>query len=109
MVGDVLMAGGFMVPELASKAIAEATSGCILRGRQHNLDAIHSYRAKAGAPALTLDPVLSRFAEAGAKELKQTHQPHGHFEHADVWNSGLTGGAAENHGDPPGAGRSAEA
>ncbi len=74
----------------------------VVQAAQHNLHAINAYRAKAGVPALTPDPVLSRFADAGAKELKQTHQPHGHFEHADVWNSGFTGDAAENQGDPKG-------
>ena len=69
---------------------------------QHNLNQLNAYRAKAGAQTLQLDPKLNQFAQQGSLELKQNHQPHGHFARKDIFESGFSGGAAENQGDPNG-------
>lgn len=69
---------------------------------QHNLNQLNAYRAKSGAQALQLDPKLNQFAQQGSLELKQNHKPHGHFQRTDVFESGFSGGAAENQGDPNG-------
>lgn len=68
----------------------------------YNFQRLNAHRARAGAPALLLDPGISDFARQGSLELKQNHQAHGHFRNADVWASGFAGGAAENQGDPNG-------
>jgi uncharacterized protein YkwD len=48
-------------------------------GAQYNLARVNAYRTQAGLPALTIDPALSAFAEAGSQQLSMDHQPHGHF------------------------------
>lgn len=69
---------------------------------QHNLHQLNAYRARAGAQALQLDPTLNAFALQGSLELQRNHIPHGHFQRRNVFESGFTGGAAENQGDPNG-------
>ncbi len=69
---------------------------------QHNLEALNTYRAKAGAPPLKLDAKLNEFAHQGSMVLLKNHKPHHHFSSANIWASGFTGGAAENQGDPNG-------
>lgn len=68
----------------------------------HNLNQLNAYRAKAGAQVLQMEPKLNGFARQGSIELRQNHQPHGHFRRADVFESGFQGSAAENQGDPNG-------
>jgi uncharacterized protein YkwD len=94
LVGAVLAA--------ASVAGGVAQDDGIAAAVQHNLATINDYRAKAGAPPMTLDDSLNTFAQAGSDALKTTHEPHGHFNHSDLWHSGFQGGAAENQGDPNG-------
>lgn len=89
-----------VAPPAAPPALPNSTA--VYAAIQHNLNQLNAYRAKAGAQALQLDPQLSEFAQQGSVELRQNHQPHGHFQRADVFNSGFQGGAAENQGDPNG-------
>ena len=89
-------------PVTTPPAPSRNTDTAIYAAIQHNLNQLNAYRAKAGAQALQLDPKLNQFAQKGSLELKQNHQPHGHFQRVDVFESGFSGGAAENQGDPNG-------
>src|SRR5216110_989889 len=45
----------------------------------HNLDALNSYRAAAGVPALVLDDQISAFSMTASMELKRTNTAHQYF------------------------------
>lgn len=77
-------------------------SGDIAASIRYNLTRLNAYRARSGAPALKLDAKLNAFARQGSVELKENHQPHGHFQRAKVFDEGFEGGAAENQGDSRG-------
>lgn len=59
--------------------------------KQHNLDTLNSYRAKAGAPPLQFDTGMDSFAWAGSQELMQDHVWHKHNTDAYVPYDGKTG------------------
>jgi uncharacterized protein YkwD len=67
---------------------------------QKNLDVVNQFRAAEGAPPVSIDPDMSRFAQAGSDELSQDHAPHQHFENAQ--DAPFRGSAGENQGDPNG-------
>jgi hypothetical protein len=67
---------------------------------QHNLEALNSYRAANGAPALTLSSTLDSFATTGSQQLAAGGPPHGHFQQAvtdqTLFTSGFCHSAGEN-------------
>jgi uncharacterized protein YkwD len=75
--------------------------------QQYNLDRLNAYRAQVGSPALVMDTQLNTFATAGSQQLQNDHDPHAHFNQADLAGTlfttdGFVDTAGENQGDPNG-------
>jgi uncharacterized protein YkwD len=66
--------------------------------QQHTVAKLNEYRAKVGAPPLTLDGALTDFAIEGNDELAAGGPPHGHFQNAgsSIFSRGFCSQAAEN-------------
>ena len=73
-----------------------------------NLDDINKYRATLSIAPLTLDPTLSKFAQAGTLEESMNHVAHANFVAAEDAGTlftpadGFSMNAGENQGDPNG-------
>jgi|GEM_PF-4119149 len=62
-------------PAVSLPPVSDQLDAC----RQHSLEVLNGYRAKAGVAPLVLDANLTAFAQAGSQRYARDQEPHAHM------------------------------